>query len=93
MSNQELMPSPIDAFQEGTPMQKLLGRTLEELGGLDFVVEWAENNPDGFMRLMLAVNPSPQTHGGGGVQGPVINLNLPQGLGPGPLDITPDGGS
>jgi len=72
-------------------MQKLLGRTLEELGGLDFVVEWAEGNPDGFMRLMLAVNPTQQAHTTAtGVQGPVINLNLPQGLGPGPLDITPD---
>lgn len=74
-------------FMDGTPMQKLLGRTLDELGGLDFVVGWAEENPSDFMRLVMAANPPPQqsSHGGNGG----VHIHMPPGLGPGPLDITP----
>lgn len=69
---------------QGSPIQRLLGETLNELGGVDFLVEWAEDYPDQFMRILLAANPALLP---GGNSGPTINLNLPPGCGPGPLDV------
>ena len=77
------------AFDQGTPMQRLFGATLDRLGGLDFMHDWAEENPDGFMRLLIAVNPPPMIP----AQGPApntptgrIDINLHPGLAAGPLD-------
>lgn len=77
-----------EAFAAGSPMQQMFGAVLDELGGLDFVTNWAEDNPDSFMRLLMAANPAPiqNPHGGGGS---TINIQLPDALRPGPLDITP----
>jgi len=72
----------IAAFEQGTPMQRLLGSTLERLGGLDFVEEWAEQNPSEFMRMLMAASPQPA--GGGSSQ--TINLNMHPALAPGELD-------
>ena len=72
------------AFTEGkTPMQQLLGRTLERLGGMDFVQEWAEDNPSDFMRMLLSAHPTAQPNSGGNQ---TLNLNLHPARAPGPLD-------
>jgi hypothetical protein len=69
---------------EGTPFQRLLGQTLIEVGGLDFMAEWAEDHPEQFMRVVMAAHPAAVTGGGGG--GATLNITLPPGCGPGPLD-------
>ena len=76
----------VEPFLEGTPFQRLLGTVLDELGGTDFVVEWAEENPTAFMTMLAATMPPPDT---GNVQtgGNQLHVHLPEGLGPGPLDI------
>lgn len=90
MAEQELMISPVELLRtEGSPIQRLLGETLNELGGLDFMVEWAEDYPEQFMRVLMAANPT-AVLGGPTSSGPTINLNLPQGCGPGPLDVVAD---
>ena len=89
MADQELQISPIQELREqGSPLQRLFGETLHELGGMDFLAEWAEDYPDQFVRLLIVVNPptAPQ----GPSSGPTINLNLPAGCGPGPLDVVAD---
>ena len=64
-------------------MQQLLGATLERLGGMDFVQDWAEEHPSEFMRLLMAANPDTTAKASGGQ---TINLNLHPALAPGPLD-------
>jgi hypothetical protein len=78
VTNKELVAQFID----GSPMQRLLGATLERLGGIDFVQEWAEENPSEFMRLLMAAHPG----GGGGSSTNTINLNMHPALSPGVLD-------
>ena len=73
------------AFAQGTPMQQLFGAVFEELGGTDFMVEWAEDNPSQFMSLFMAANPNPVASSGSG-SGPALHVHLPEGLAPGPLD-------
>ena len=86
MSKSSNLPAPlVEAFENGTPMQQMLGRVLEEVGGMDFMVDFAEENPGEFMRMLMAANPPPvQSHkaGGGG-----IHIHVPPTLAPGPLDV------
>lgn len=79
------MSKALMPFRENlsTPMQGLLAETLDRLGGMDFVQEWAEDNPNEFMRLLAAAFPAPQQPSGG----QTINLNMHPALAPGPLDI------
>ena len=74
----------IQAFDAGSPMQRLLGHTLDRLGGMDFVQEWAEDNPSDFMRLLMAANPAAVANTPGSNQ---VNVNIHPALTPGPLDI------
>ena len=85
----DVFPAVREAFDAGSPMQRLFGAVLDELGGVEFVVTWAEENPDSFMRLLLAANPVPVS-GPGSPANTQINLNMHPGLAPGPLDVTPD---
>jgi len=69
------------------PLFRMMGEALEELGGVDFIATWAEENPGDFMRLMVSTIPN-QTQGGPRTQGAAtnFNINLHPGLAPGPLD-------
>ena len=71
------------AFEGNHPFHQMLGDALEQLGGLDFIVDWAEEHPTEFMRVMLLIAPPPQAHatGSGG-----MHLHLHQDLVPGELD-------
>lgn len=90
MADQALVLSPIrQLVEEGSPIQRLLGETLKELGGIDFLVDWAEDYPEQFMRILMAANPTAVLQGPNS-SGPTINLNLPPGCGPGPLDVVAD---
>lgn len=77
-------PQIVAAFDAGSPMQRLLGNTLDRLGGMDFVQEWAEEYPSDFMRLLMAANPSVSGPPAGGNQ---VNVNIHPSLTPGPLDV------
>ncbi len=74
-----------EAFSNQHPLHRMLGEALERLGGIDFVVDWAEENPTDFMRIMLLLAPPPGAVTGGGGGGGV-HLHLHQDLKPGPLD-------
>lgn len=75
----------ITTLQQGTPMQQLLGTVFQEVGGMDFMVEWAEEFPTEFIRIMMAANPPPiQNPQGKGDTN--INLVMHPALAPGPLD-------
>lgn len=69
-----------------TPMQRVLATVLEELGGIDFIVEWAEEYPGEFMRMVMAANHVPNqapsaTPSGG------VHLHVHPSLQAGPLDV------
>lgn len=79
-----LPPALADAFANGSPMQQMLGLVLNELGGTDAIVDWAEENMSDFMRLIMAANPAPvqATGSSGGT-----HLHIHPALAAGPLDI------
>ena len=80
-------------LQEGSPLQQLLGDVLDELGGIDFIVGWAEENPSEFMRILVAASgPTPTAPGTPGApnSSAVLNLHLHPALAPGPLDVVSD---
>lgn len=82
----EVEEAVFQSFQEGTAMQQMLGAVLKEVGGIEFVVEWAEDNPDKFMGMVMAANPAPMSGGGGGS----LNLVIHPALQAGPLDGVKD---
>lgn len=80
-----------EAFQGSHPIHRALGDAFEQLGGVSFLTDWAEQNPTDFVKILLALAPPPTNHGpnpspsapattGG------LHLHLHQGLAPGPLD-------
>ena len=75
----------LTTFDKGTPLQRLFGETLRRVGGLDFLQEWAEDNPSDFVRILLATNPAPAAQTNANNQ---VNVNIHPALTPGPLDIT-----
>ena len=86
MAELKNLPAPLaEAFTSGSPMQQMLGAVLDELGGIDFVVDWAEEYPGEFMRLVMAANPPPVQQQRQAQ--PNISLNIHPGLKPGPLDV------
>lgn len=77
------------AFNDGSPLQRLFGETLRRVGGIDFIQEWAEDNPTEFVRVLMAANPAliPQTPT---VNTEQVNVNIHPSLTPGPLDVVSD---
>jgi hypothetical protein len=73
-----------EELKEGSPMQRLLGETLEELGGVDFMVNWAEDYPGDFVRVLLAVSNAGARNAPAAGNTNVINVH--PALAPGPLD-------
>lgn len=65
------------------PIDAMLGRVYNRLGGEEFIVEWASENPGAFIRLFAARVPSltPMNH----VQGD-IHLHVHHTLAPTDLD-------
>ena len=57
------------------PLHGVLGEVYDELGGKDFVKEWAEENPGAYIKLLMASTPSmtPMNH----VQGDVTLIVHP----------------
>ena len=69
---------------ERSRMGGMFDRVFTRLGGEDFVVEWAKDNPTQFMQMMVALNPPPRAESKD--SGPRISLNIHPSLQPGPLD-------
>jgi hypothetical protein len=79
------LPAPLaESLGQGTPMQQVFGMVLQELGGIDFMVDWAEEAPGEFIRLLVAQSGpvGVPTAGGGGT-----HIHLHPALSQGPLDI------
>lgn len=70
------------AFEGGHPFHQMMGDALEELGGLSFIVDWAEDNPTDFIKIMLLLAPPAQVAQATATQ----HLHLHQDLKPGRLD-------
>lgn len=79
----------LEEFDKGSPFHRMLGHTLMELGGLDFVANWAEENPTQFMNMLMACSTPPPSAAPQQQRDTGIHIHMPPGLGPGPLDITP----
>lgn len=71
------------------PFHEQMAMAYEEIGGLDALVEWAEDNPSQFFTLMMKAAPPPQAAPGKGGGGLNLTLNLHPSLAPGPLDVGP----
>jgi hypothetical protein len=68
-------------FNAGTPMQRLMGLVLDECGGVNFLVNWAEEYPNEFVQVLMAANPTAAQSSSN-----TLNLNLHPSLSAGPLD-------
>jgi len=80
----------IEALREGGPMQKMLGGVFEELGGINFMTDWAEENPTEFVKLLMSQFPAVQHSHAGGSSSTNLNLVIHPALQPGPLDVVSD---
>lgn len=78
-----------EALKEGSPLQALMGEVLEEVGGVDFVKQWAREYPNEFMRVLVAVTPVANATPRGASQN-TVNLNIHPSLQSGPLDVVAD---
>jgi len=72
-----------DALKDNHPLHGLLADVLEELGGMEFVVTWAEENPTAFMQMIMASIPNHSAPSGDAK----LQLHIHPGLQAGPLDI------
>ena len=73
-----------DALKKAHPLHGLLADVLEEVGGIDFVVNWAEEHPTQFMQILMASIPAavqPKQ------QDAKLALHIHPGLEAGPLDV------
>jgi len=61
----------------------LMGEVFEELGGKDYLLEWAEDNPDKFIPMLLKLAPPAIPKGQQGS----IHLHVHSDLQPGALDV------
>jgi hypothetical protein len=65
------------------PVHGMMGRVADRMGGEEAMLEWAEENPTEFYKLLIKVAPAapPKGQTGG------IHLHVHNGLQPGPLDL------
>ena len=64
----------------------MFANTLEQVGGQDFINEWARNNPTLFMEMLLKLAPPPTPAGSGGGGSNRLELHIHPGLQAGALD-------
>lgn len=84
MSEETKELCPIEAqLANQHPFHAMLGRVFQKFGGEERVVQWADENPGAYIRLMMGTTPSmqPMQH----IQGDV-NLHVHATLGPTALD-------
>ena len=64
-------------------VHEVFGEVFEELGGRDFLLEWAKQNPTPFVKLLAGMSPGLMPTQG--MQGD-INITINNSLGKTPLD-------
>ena len=76
-----------EAFAGTHPLKQMLAKTLEDLGGQEFLNGWAEEYPTEYVRIMIGFMPdhTPAAQ----KQEPGMHLHLHPGLQAGPLDRGP----
>lgn len=79
--NAELREKLRKAMVEQHPMHAVFGTAFEEIGGIERLCEWAEENYGDFVRIFSKMAPAGGGHGSGKVQ---IQIN--NQLGPSALD-------
>ena len=70
----------VKAMQQQHPIYGAFGMVFEQIGGVDGLAEWAEDNPTDFFRIFSRM--VPVDHQGSGQ----INIQINNQLGPSPLD-------
>ena len=79
------MPAIKKALNTGHPLHAMLAEVLEDLGGIDFITDWAEENPSAFMNILMSAVPSmPNT---GRTNTHHVHIAMPEGVKQGPLDV------
>ena len=73
-----------NAMEQSHPRHGLLAEVLEEVGGIDFIVNWAEEHPTQFMQILMASVPAAQQPK---QQDAKLALHIHPGLEAGQLDI------
>jgi hypothetical protein len=73
-----------EAFQHSHPLHRAFAKVWEELGGGDFLRDWAEDHPTEFVNVMLRLTPAPNTPLGAKENS--MHLHVHPGLQAGPLD-------
>lgn len=80
-----------EQLEKQHPFHAAMGRTYDRLGGDDLLYGWAEENPGGFLKMIMATTPSMQPVTS--IQGDVI-LHVHPSLAPTALDgekeVNPD---
>ena len=80
------LPALQDALSKAPVFYQILGEMLDELGGMDFLVDWAEQNPTAYVQMLMSAS-TPATHPGGGSGNSMhVHLEMPAGIKSSPLD-------
>jgi hypothetical protein len=80
MSN---LPALRDALKDAPVFHQILGEILDELGGMPFLVDWAEQNPTIFVQMLAAAAMPPARVTTHNTQ---FNLQMPEGISTSLLD-------
>ena len=80
------LPALKDALSKAPIFHQMLGEILEELGGMDFLVDWAESNPTAYVQMLMAAATPPAHPGGGNSSALHLRLEMPAGIQASPLD-------
>ena len=73
------------ALETEAPLHQMMGEVLEEVGGIDFLVNWAEDNPSAFVNILMKLAPPKAVSQGPGSMH--LHVDMPNGLTPGALDV------
>lgn len=68
------------------PLHAHFAQAYENLGGLQYLEDFAEENPGQFLTMFLRLAPLPQQKGGGSTSGNV-QVHIHPALAAGPLDV------
>jgi hypothetical protein len=79
--NQELRARLREQLEKQHAVHAVFGIAFDELGGVERLIDWAEDNYDKFIAIFSKMAPTKEGAGSGKIQ---IQIN--NRLGPGPLD-------
>ncbi len=77
---QEIRAKLQKALVEQHPLHAYFGTAFEEVGGIERLIEWANDNYDDFIKVFTRMMPTGGTHGSGKVQIQINNQLQPTKL-------------